>query len=258
MRFAKASLMSLAVAAVATVVVAPAAQAKRRVYATVQAHSLEFPANVPVPYGQSTVYRVKLGSTLNLTAPAYIDVPATAGSPRQVWRFAFWDVGATPSLPTAGHGTVEPSVTVNFKASSTGTFAATAWYVLNSSMCRQDEVCPTTVTAAVFDESQDIPVAGLNPIATVNPASAWTAGTQTVSTTGVSPTIYTQKCVGGVFQYPTRPYGWCTSAQVFSTWLGSGTSRTADKVPAGDGGYVIAVTKYAPRIPSATSIGSEE
>jgi hypothetical protein len=260
MRLVKALLMSLAVAAVAApTVVAPAAQAKSATYAAVWVRAQELPANAPVPDGPSGLWHVKLGSTLHLTARSYIHVPATAsGTSPQVWRFAFWDIGATPSFPTAGHGKIEQSTSVKFKASAAGTFAATAWYLPHgASTCLQGQLCSTAVTAAVFDESQDAPVPGLNPIAMVTPGSAWTAGTPTVSTTGVSPTIYAQQCVGGTFQYPKGPFGssGCTSSQVFSTWLGSGTSSTADKVPAGDDGYAIAVTDYTPPVQNTTSTG---
>ncbi len=259
MRSVKALLTSLAAVAVAAaMVVAPAAQAKGPAYATVQLGTQEFPANVPVPGGQAGVIEVKPGSTLNLTAPAYIYVPATASDPSpQFWQFAFWDTGATPAFPTAGHGKAAQSTTVKFTAPSAGTFDATAWYLPYGGGCPLGQTCPTAVTAAVFNESQDKPVPGLNPIATVTPASAWTDGTAIVSTNGVSPTIDAQKCVGGKFLAEKGIFGvhGCSSSQVFSTWLGSGNSSTADKVPAGADGYVIAVTKYEPPVPNTTSTG---
>jgi hypothetical protein len=259
MRLFKPLPVALAVAAVtAATVVAPAAQAKSPSYAMLQVRSQEFPNNVPVPGGESGLLKITSGSTVNLTAPAYIYVPPTASDPSpQFFQFAFWDVGATPSLPTAGHGKAEQPTSVKFKAPSAGAFDATAWYLPYGGGCPTGESCPTSVTAVVFDESQDKPVPGLNPIATVTPLSAWTAGTATVSTNGVSPTIDAQKCVGGTFEAQKGPFGFhgCTSSQVFSTWLGSGTSSTADKVPAGDGGYVIAVTDYAPPVRNTTSTG---
>jgi len=259
MRLVKALLMSLAVAAVAAAtVVVPAAEAKTPAYATVQLGTQEFPSNLPVPGGQSGALEVTPGSTINLTAPAYIYVPAKGGEPAQTWQFAFWDVGATPSFPTSAHGSAEVSTSVKFKAPSSGAFDATAWYLpYGGGGCPMGQTCPTAVTAAVFDESQNKPVAGLNPIASVSPGSAWMGGTNVVSTFGVSPTIDAQSCVGGKYEAEKGKYGYhgCTSSQVFSTWLGSGTSSAADKVPAGDDGYVIAVTKYEPPVPNTTTTG---
>jgi hypothetical protein len=259
MRLVKALLMSLTVtAAMAATAVAPAAQAKTPAYATVQLGTQEFLDNMPVPGGQSGTIEVTPGSTINLSAPAYIYVPPTASDPSpQIWQFAFWDTGATPSLPTAGHGKAQQSTSVKFKAPSGGTFDATAWYLPYGGGCPADQICPPSVTAVVFNESQDKPVPGLNPIAKVKPGSALMAGTATVSTDGVSPTIYAQTCVGGTFEAQKGPFGvhGCSSSQVFSTWLGSGTSSTADKVPAGDDGYVIAVTDYKPPVKNTTTTG---
>ena len=111
---------------------------------------------MPVPGGQAGVIEVKPGFD---PQPDRSGVHLRAGdgvrSDAAVLAVRLLGHRRTPASPTAGHGKAAQSTTVKFTALSAGTFDATAWYLPYGCVCILGLTCPSTSSAAVFNESQE-------------------------------------------------------------------------------------------------------
>ncbi len=186
-----------------------------------------FPSGAPVPGGLSGTVAVPEGSLVKLTAPQYLYQPSVPpGSIGTVYEFMFWDVNST--LANTG--------TAKFTAPSSGAaFKASAWYLpvcVVSSSCSNGGTSAVSTWAFSLTADQVLPE---TPISSVNPPSAWTSPSTSVSTaTPVS--IAASEYLGPHSKF---------LGTVFSSWFvfggGGATVSGLDlSVPAGESPYGIA------------------
>ncbi len=186
-----------------------------------------FPSGAPVPGGLSGSVAVPEGSSVKLTAPQYLYQPSEPpGSIGTVYEFMFWDVNST----------LANTETAKFTAPSSGAaFKASAWYLpvcVVSSSCSSGGASAVSTWAFSLTTDQVLPE---TPISSVNPASAWTSPSTSVSTaTPVS--IAASEFIGPHSKF---------LGTVFSSWFvfggGGATVSGFDlSVPAGESPYGIA------------------
>lgn len=120
-----------------------------------------------VPGTGSTTTCLSPGKIEHVTAPKLIPC-----SHKLAYGFLFWDINS--------HLYTRPSVL--FKAPSSGSFSATAWYKESGCGCTGPGCGGTSnVYTYGFEVDKNMRLKG-TPIASVTPSSAWTAGSQEVFT----------------------------------------------------------------------------
>jgi hypothetical protein len=193
---------------------------------------------------------VTAGKSDTITAPEYLyQPPSSPSGSASYYKFAFWDVGATPGATSPVGGTLIVTLKATFTSPSAGTvFDATAWYVPTGGPGGCGDPlpggkCGTEASVSAFSLTYDTPMTQ-SPIGSVTPASA-EMSPSTVSTTGVSPTITAEDCLRGVL-VGTR----CSTNNVFKTWFEIGASTTspglAVTVAAGESPWLIAMYDSPP------------
>ena len=195
--------------------------------ATMTISSSEFPSGTTLPGGLSGTVAVTGGSSVALTAPEYVYEPSDPpGALGTVYEFMFWDVNST--LINTG--------SADFTAPEGGTsFSAAAWYL---PVCVVSSSCsgrgPTSITTWAFSLTNDEALAG-TPISSVNPSSAWTAPSTSVST-ATSVKIDALPFLGAHTKFASTD---------FKSWFvfgggGSTVSGYELDVPGGESPYAIA------------------
>lgn len=169
-----------------------------------------FPSGAHVPGSGSTTSVLKQGGTNTLTAPQ--SIPGTVAG--TAYGFLFWDID--------GH--LYTHRTAKFRAPTQAAFAADAWYWLTSGVGGPPG--PTYVTTYGFSLLTHKTLPG-TPIASVVPASAWTSGLASVSTTA------------SVMITAANPVD-------FVRWLAPGATATGTQLAVGAGVSTVAIAFYEP------------
>lgn len=243
--FALAFLLSAAL-------LAPAAAQAKTPSATLTLKSEVFPSHAaltggmsgtipgtPLTGGMSGTIPVSGGSSVSVTAPAYVYVPppttAPSGTAGTIYQFEFWNA----------NGTLKTKAKATFTAPSTGAFQATAWYIpTGGGTCGTPTTppCPAPqVTTSAFSLTKNAFLPG-TPIMAAT--SGWTSPSTTVFT-AQDVTITAFDFLGAHTKY---------NFTLFRSWFafgGSGITASGRNlaVPAGESPWAIAFYKQVTASP---------